>query len=103
MCNEIRDGVCAIFTVSRNLIATKVLKTSQHLPHFFLNAAAKSGILGRNNQKKIPRNPGGTDLSDSLNGMYTQTSDPVLCMSLSDTIRNLIFFAACKRTDYFRV
>ena len=61
MCNEIRDGVCAIFPVSRNLIATKVLKRSQHLPQFFKNVAAKSGILGRNNQKKIQRNPGETD------------------------------------------
>lgn len=38
------------------------LKTSQHASQFFRNAAAKSGILGQNNPKKMQmRNPRGTD------------------------------------------
>ena len=51
----------AIFTVSRNFIATNMLKTSQLTSQFFRKAAANSGILGRNNLEKSPRNPGGTE------------------------------------------
>ncbi len=32
------------------------------MPQILRKATAKSVILGRKNQKKVPRNPGGTDI-----------------------------------------
>ncbi len=56
---EKKCNFLAIFTVSRNFIATNTLKTSQLTSQFFRKAAANSGILGRNNLEKRPRNPVG--------------------------------------------
>ena len=51
----------ATFTSSRTVIATKTQKTPQLSSQLFGKAHATSGILGCNNLKKCPRNPGGTD------------------------------------------
>jgi hypothetical protein len=52
----------ATFTSSRTVIATKTFKTLQLSSQLFGKAHATLGILGLNNLKKGPRNPGGTKL-----------------------------------------
>ncbi len=39
----------------------KTIRNAQISPHILRKATAKSVILGRKNQKKVPQNPGGTD------------------------------------------
>ena len=56
------------FTSSRTVIGAKTLKTPQLSSQLFRKAHATSGILGRNNLKKGPRNPGRTDPLQSNQG-----------------------------------
>ncbi len=63
----------------------KTIRNAQISSHILRKAAAKSVILGRKNQKKVPQNPGGTDQDT-----WCTTSERYMCTCIQ-YIRTFIY------------